>query len=340
MILRSCLALVSVVMTNVFTAAYASGDNIEIQAEKYKSLYVRPVDIPFPSDNPYSVEKATLGKMLFFDPRLSQHENISCASCHNPSFGWEAAMPKSVGAQNVFLPRHSPTILNMAWGKEFFWDGRAASLEEQATGPLESEIEMNLTEEELIGRISAIKGYQKIFEDVYSDGITINNVTGAIATFERTIVSGQSPFDKWVAGDKKALTQSEKAGFVVFNEKGRCSACHTGWNFTDHKYHDIGMPTNDDGRFTVDSSSPMNHHAFKTPSLRNIAQRAPYMHNGSLPNLESVIAHYISGGIPRPSRSKEMQSIPLTPQEMQDLIAFLLSLQGKDKPMALPELPL
>jgi cytochrome c peroxidase len=318
-----------------------SGTVIAAGLEDLKTPYRRPTTIPFPEANPYQAEKAALGKMLFFDPRLSEHQNLSCASCHNPSFGWEAALPASVGAQNTPLPRHSPTILNMAWNKEhYFWDGRARSLEEQALGPITSSIEMNMPIDALVERLKGIEGYQSLFKQVYSDGITANNIVGAIATFERTIVSGRAPFDLWVEGDDSAISEDAKRGFVLFNGKAQCSACHTGWNFTDNTFHDIGLPTEDEGRFAVDASDPNSLHAFKTPGLRNIGQRAPYMHNGSIATLEAVIAHYVSGGIPRPSRSPQMQSVSLTPAEIEDLIAFLETLEGDDKPMTLPVLPL
>jgi len=308
--------------------------------ENLKQYYKRPITIPFPNSNPYQAEKAALGKMLFFDPRLSEHQNMSCASCHNPSFGWEGALARSVGSQNTKLDRHSPTVLNMAWVTSFFWDGRAKTLEEQALGPIQSKVEMNLSLEELVARISSINGYKNLFNKLFSDGISYTNVAKAIATFERTIVSGIAPFDKWVNGDESAITESAKRGFVLFNEKAQCATCHSGWNFTDNRFHDIGLPTTDSGRINIDASTKLNQHAFKTPGLRNISQRAPYMHNGELPTLESVLTHYVSGGIQRESISPLMTPVPLSPSDLDDLKAFLETLQGKDKPMTLPMLPL
>jgi len=310
-----------------------------VSAADLKAQYKRPTTIPFPADNPYQAEKAALGKMLFFDPRLSVNQNISCATCHNPSFGWEQALPLAVGAQNTALGRHNPTVLNLAWGDKFFWDGRAASLEEQALGPIQSEVEMNMPLEVLIDRVKGIPGYKPYFDQVFGGQINAENIAKAIATFERTVVSGPAPFDRWVEGDEEAISAEAKRGFELFNGKARCSACHTGWNFTDNKFHDIGMPTPDIGRYAQDPSDEMNRHAFKTPGLRNITQRAPYMHNGSLANLDSVLVHYLSGGIPRPSRSPEMAPVPMTPQDLTDLKAFLHTLQGDDKPMSLPALP-
>lgn len=308
--------------------------------KEMKAQYQRPDTIPFPADNPYQAEKAALGKMLFFDPRLSINQNISCATCHNPSFGWEQALPLAVGAQNTALGRHNPTILNLAWGDKFFWDGRAATLEEQALGPIQSDVEMNMPLDVLIERVSGIEGYRPYFNSIFSEGITAETIAKAIATFERTVVSGPSPFDRWIEGDESALSDSAKRGFELFNGKAKCSTCHTGWNFTDNKFHDIGLPTLDEGRFVIDPSSELNRHAFKTPGLRNITHRAPYMHNGSLANLDAVLVHYLSGGLPRPSRSPEIGFLPLMNDDLTDLKAFLHTLQGEDQPMSLPALPL
>lgn len=325
--------LVAVILAVVANMSAAGSDEL-------KAKYKRPDTVPFPADNPYQAEKAALGKMLFFDPRLSINQNISCATCHNPSFGWEQAMPLAVGALNTQLGRHNPTVLNLAWGNKYFWDGRAASLEEQALGPIQADVEMNMPLNVLIARVKGIAGYQPYFDQVFGGEITPENIARAIATFERTIVSGQAPFDRWIEGDEEAIPESAKRGFELFNGQAGCSACHTGWNFTDNKFHDIGMPTEDLGRYAFDPSDELNRHAFKTPGLRNITQRAPYMHNGSLPNLDAVLVHYLSGGVPRPSRSPDMKPVPMTPQDMKDLKAFLGTLQGEDQPMSLPALPL
>lgn len=308
-------------------------------ANQLKQTYKRPTSIPFPSDNPYSAEKAALGKMLFFEPRLSKNRNMTCATCHNPSFGWEDATKTSIGAQNSNLDRHSPTIINAAWGKTYFWDGRAASLEEQAAGPIESNVEMNLPMHVAVDRLAQVPSYQTWFKRVFGpSGITSDNIRKAIATFERTVVSGQAPFDRWVEGDEAAISESAKRGFALFNGKAECSSCHIGWNFTDHEFHDIGLASQDKG-LGARTGLEKDNFAFKTPSLRNISQRAPYMHDGSFNDLRSVLTHYVGGGVPRPSRSKLMRPVPLTIQEIDDLEAFLLSLTGKDASVSLPILP-
>ena len=305
-----------------------------------KEQYKRPDSIPFPADNQYSATKAMLGKMLFFDPRLSKDENLNCSSCHNPSFGWEVPRAKAVGAQAQELPRHAPTVLNMAWVEPFFWDGRAATLEEQSLGPIESNVEMNLPIQEAIQRLSKIEGYRDWFEKAFpSKGISKETISKAIATYERTIVSSQAPFDLWINGEEDAISDSAKNGFTLFNGKAQCAACHTGWNFTDNKFHDAGVFDNVDlGRYEL-TNQEYDKHAFKTPGLRNINERAPYMHDGSLVSLESVIVHYMSGGMPRPSLSPLMSPIALNAEEMKDIIEFLHTLTGPAMVVSLPILP-
>lgn len=307
--------------------------------EQLKQQYKRPDFIPFPADNPYSADKAQLGKMLFFDQRLSRHFNMNCATCHNPSLGWEDGVAVAVGDINEPLKRHSPTLLNLAWGNSFFWDGRALSLEEQIRGPVEAEVEMNLPLSDAVNRLKAVSGYRQQFQKVFGEAINAENILKAIATYERTLVSGTAAFDRWIDGDDDAISAEAKAGFELFNGKAGCSGCHTGWNFTDGRFHDIGLPTNDLGRADVTGDSADNH-SFKTPGLRNIGQRMPYMHNGSLPNMDAVLGHYISGGIPRDSRSELMGPIPLNTTEMAQLKAFMATLDGEDKPVSLPILPI
>lgn len=304
-----------------------------------KAQYKRPNTIPFPADNPYSAAKAQLGKMLFFDQRLSRHFNLSCASCHNPSMGWEDGVAGATGDQNTQLGRNSPTILNMAWGDKFFWDGRAENLEAQAIGPIEADVEMNTPIELVIERLEQVNGYQQQFNKVFSDGITADNIFRAIATYERTIVSGTAPFDRWVEGEDDAISDQAKRGFELFNGKAQCSQCHSGWNFTDNQFYDIGLPSSDQGRYEV-TKRDGDRFGFKTPGLRNISQRQPYMHDGSLKSLEQVIVHYIAGGIKRPSLSNKMQPVALSQSEIAALVAFMLTLEGEDKPVSLPILPL
>lgn len=301
--------------------------------------YERPADIPFPDENSYSKAKAELGKMLFFDPRLSRENNLTCASCHNPSFAWEDAQPTSVGTPMSRLGRHTPTVLNLAWGELYFWDGRAESLEEQALGPIQAGGEMAQDLGELLIELRQVPGYVEVFETVFpGEGITAENIGKAIATYERTLVSAEAPFDRWVKGDENAISKAAKRGFEVFNTKARCASCHEGWNFTDWGFHDIGLGDADEGRYEVLEFDALKH-AFKTPGLRNIVERAPYMHDGSLKTLEEVVDHYDKGFVKRPSLSSEMQELGLTAGEKSDLVAFLQSLSSDDPAVSLPKLP-
>ena len=304
-----------------------------------KTAYERPKSIPFPADNPYTYEKAALGKMLFFDARLSRDNNISCASCHNPSFGWQVPFAKAIGAGGKPLGRKSPTTINHAWGKSFFWDGRAPSLEEQARGPIEAPVEMDLPMAVAVKRLSALEGYKQAFVRAFpKEGLTEQTILKAIATFERTTVSGDTPFDRWVRGDTKAISESAARGFALFNGKALCASCHTGWNFSDEKFHDIGLASKDPGRAKV-TGKQEDALAKRTPGLREIAVRAPYMHDGSMDTLEAVVGHYVSGGISRPSRAAQMKPLSLTGQEMGDLVAFMQTLSSGSTTVAMPNLP-
>jgi cytochrome c peroxidase len=302
--------------------------------------YRRPDQVPEPADNRYTAAKVELGKMLFFDPRLSGSGNISCGTCHNPSLGWQDGLAKGVGAKGGQLGRRTPTILNSAWSEPLFWDGRAATLEAQAKGPLASAAEMNMPHAEVVAEISSIPGYVKAFSTAYpGEAITIDAVAKAIAAYERTVVSAPAPFDRWVAGDDKAVSESVKRGFVVFNGKAQCASCHSGWRLTDDGFHDIGLPDADLGRGKLMPSLTILQHAFKTPTLRNIAERAPYMHDGSLPTLEAVIDHYDHGFVARPSLSSQIKPLTLSQQEREDMLAFLRALSSEDQKVSLPVLP-
>ena len=302
--------------------------------------YRRPTEIPFPKDNPYTAEKALLGRILYFDPRLSGSNVMSCASCHNPSFGWGDGQALAVGHGMKVLKRRTPTVLNSAWGEIFFWDGRAATLEEQAKGPMSSPDEMNQTLDKLPAELAAVPGYPPLFERAFpGEGVTIATITKAIATFERTVVSGRAPFDRWVDGDERAIDDAAKRGFAIYNGKANCAACHKGWNFTDDSFHDIGLKTDDIGRLEFLPDVATMRHAFKTPTLRDIGRRAPYMHNGSVGDLDAVVRHYEDGFIRRPSLSADMKPFKLTDGERRDLIAFMETLTSPAATFPAPVLP-
>lgn len=289
--------------------------------------------VPVPEDNPQSNAKVELGKQLFFDTRMSGDFSSSCATCHNPSIAFTDGLPRSRGFGGKTLLRNSPTVLNAAYNSAQFWDGRAATLDEQCKGPLLSPQEMNMVDEKhLVDRLNAVPEYRRDFQMVFGTGPTLDNVAHAIAAFERTLVTPDSRFDRYARGEKTALTDQEKRGLVVFFGKGSCSECHKGPNFTDNKYHNLGanpVPGNpeDLGRFAI-THNPEDRGAFKTPSLRNVALTAPYMHDGSVATLEDVVDFYDRGGDGAPNQSKLIFKLNLTAQEKQDLIAFLKTLTG------------
>ncbi len=278
--------------------------------------YQRPESIPFPPDDPYSEAKEQLGRMLFFDPILSGTRNVSCASCHNPGLSWADGRKLAAGVGQMEL--HTPTLIDVAWVPVLGWDGKYRSLESVAFGPLLAPLNMNNTEPEIISRLTGIPGYVQAFDQAFPGAATEAKITRphieqAIATFERTIQAAHAPFDRWIAGDETAISESAKRGFVLFNGKASCADCHQGPSFTDFSFHDIGIAGEDDiGRGRLFPTGLKLQHAFKVPTLRDVARRAPYMHDGSLPTLEAVIDEYNTGGIDRPSRSSLIHPLGLT----------------------------
>jgi len=333
---RHCLIRIALVFIAGLSAAPAAASQEQFTKEDFK----RPLDIPFPKNAPYSPQLATLGKMLFFDPRLSGAKNMTCASCHNPSFGYETPVATAIGAANTPLGRHAPTVLNAAWVSPFFWDGRAANLEEQAAGPITAEVEMNGKFDIIVKDLQSIPDYVRWFDGLFPGmGIERETILTAIATYERTVVSGWAPFDRWVDGDEEAISASAKRGFELFVGKTGCVKCHSGWNFTDNGFHDIGLDTPDPGLAGISPEKPLSMHAFKTPGLRNLTYRAPFMHHGKIDNLQDVVVHYMGGGIERPSLSPQMKPFDLTDQEMGDLVNFLESLTAERSEPSIPVLP-
>jgi len=328
-------ALLIPVLFSVFPAV-----TILVADADFRTKYKRPTSVPAPADNQPTPARVALGQMLFFDPRLSGNGSISCASCHNPAFAWTDRLPLGHGDGHKELGRHTPTVLNAAFNELQMWDGRFATLEEQALGPMLSKAEMNSTAEEIIQRLKAIPGYAPMFEAAYgNEGITTATLSKAIASFERTIVSGEAPFDRYVAGDEQALSPAAKKGFVLFNTKANCAACHSGWSFTDSSFHDIGVASDDPGRGKTLGIPELNH-AFKTPTLRNIVERAPYMHDGSESTLREVVELYNQGGrVKRSTLSSEIKPLNLTSEEVDDLLAYLRSLSSRDTPVSLVSLP-
>ena len=306
---------------------------------EWKAKFQRPTEIPFPEGNPYSDAKFKLGRMLFWDPILSGSKALSCATCHNPALSWGDGLPKAVGEKT--LAYRAPTLLNVAWTPKLGWDGHFRNLEAVAFGPITTPGNINLPEKVLIDRLAAIPGYIDAFNAAYGEGdITKKKVELALATFERTIVSGEAPFDAWVKGDEKAVSDSAKRGFDLFVGRANCIACHSGWAFTNSSFHDIGTATGDDiGRGKLFPTSEKLRYAFKTPTLRDVTRRAPYMHDGSEPTLDAVVDLYNRGGIDRPSRSDLIKPLDLSKAEKADLIAFLETLTAVPETMPVPTLP-
>ncbi|HYL76348.1 MAG TPA: cytochrome c peroxidase [Bryobacteraceae bacterium] len=288
--------------------------------------------IVWPADNPYTPDKAELGRLLYFDPRLSADGTVSCATCHSPKYAFTDSMPVSEGIRGQRGTRSAPTIINRAYSLAQFWDGRAATLEEQAKGPIGNPIEMGASSEICVTKLQAIPGYRAWFLKVFgTEDFTIDHVAKAIATFERTVLSGNSPFDRYKSGEKKAITPSQIRGMNVFFKKSKCDKCHDGMNFTTNDYHNLGVgidkPNPDAGRFAI-TKNPKDFGAFKTPTLRDIAETPPYMHDGSLKNLKDVVEFYDKGGNLNKNLDPDIKPLKLTADEKADLVEFMRALTG------------
>jgi cytochrome c peroxidase len=310
--------------------------------EASRDRYLRPAEAPAPADNQLTPDRVQLGRALFFDPRLSGSNWISCATCHNPGLGWSDGLPTGWGHGMKKLGRATPTILNTAFNPIQMWDGRKSTLEDQALGPIGADAEMNQPLPELVAKLSKIDGYRSMFKKAYpSEGISEVTIAKAIASFERTVISTESPFDRWRMGDAQAISESAKRGFETFTGKANCQACHSGFNFTDNGFHNIGVKNDgaeDVGRFAQRPVASLKG-AFKTPTLRDIALTAPYMRNGAYRTLEEVVEHYDRGGDLKENLSPEIKPLHLSTQEKADLVEFMKSLTGKPMQVALPQLP-
>jgi len=299
--------------------------------------------VPIPADNPPTEETIALGRRLYYDPLLSVDSTISCASCHAPQFAFSDNRPVSEGVGKKTGTRHAPTVINSAYFTTQFWDGRAPTLEEQAKGPMANPVEMAHTLDGVVKRLQADAKYPELFKTAWgTDQITIDMVAKSIASFERTVIAGDSPFDRFYYGhDFKAMPASAQAGLRIFMspKKGNCEVCHTIGKeyslFTDNKFHNLGVGAdtrgelNDVGRYAV-TKADADMGCFKTPSLRNLANRGRYMHDGTFPTVKDALAHYIGGGNWNPHLDKEIHSLDrLTFDERDDLLAFLEALNGK-----------
>jgi cytochrome c peroxidase len=301
-----------------------------------KAMFQPLGDIVVPEDNPITDEKVELGKRLFFDPRLSGNNVQSCSSCHQPQAGYGDNLSTFIGFEGFEGHRNSPTVINSAYYSEYFWDGRASSLEEQAQGPITSEVEMNQDLDELVDELKVVPEYVKDFEVAFSEDINANNILKAIATFERTILVKDTAFDKYLAGDNSAITEEAKKGMVLFTGKASCIVCHTTPTLSDGKYYNLGIE-DDEGRSAV-TNNDADKGAFRTPTLRGVTHTGPYMHNGSLATLKDVVDFYNKGGGTDANKNNLIQPLNLTDEEVKQLIAFLETLGGEAPLVEAPEM--
>jgi len=291
-------------------------------------IFVNPNTYKMPKYVKPDKDLVLLGKKLFFDPILSKNENISCATCHNPLLGWADGQKIAIGDEGRLGTRNTPTIINSVFQRSFFWDGRAKTLQEQALGPIQAHVEMNLDLKEAIKRIKQNREYVELFKKAYpKKGITIDTLASAIASFEQTIVSKNSRFDKWIAGDQSRLSEEEAKGFKLFLDKGNCQICHRGYNFSDGDYNNVGIDNGDIGREGVIKDKEF-YGLFKTPTLRNVALTSPYFHDGSIKTLKEAVEICAKGG-----RDKNAKNITgffidknLTDNEIDSIVKFLETL--------------
>lgn len=342
---------------------YSSGDQSKWPAphlfdeakEGFQDIGPLP-KMSFPEDNPYSEDKTELGKMLFFDPRLSGSGQISCASCHNPETGWSDGSRVSFGHNRQTGTRNAPALVNIGYAKTLFWDGRSATLEEQVKAPIENPVEMNLHMSMATKNISKIKEYKPFFLKAFgNEDVTEEKIAKAIAAFERSLTSPPSRFDQFVTGKKDALTDSEINGLHLFRTKANCINCHNTPYFSDRKFHNLGLtyygtPYEDLGRYIVTQKNE-DVGKFKTPALREVSENKPYMHNGLFPELANVVMMYNAGmlkEIPKgeqindhkfPRKSAMIKKLNLTDDEVFDIVAFLKTLSSYQYKVRPPELP-
>lgn len=380
---------VELTVEEVYTLPAADGSSDQLSVEEIKKFLADPknnepitlktplglddVNKVIPENNPITKAKAELGRMLYFDKRLSRDNSVSCATCHDPAMGWAQDTPVAAGIDGQTGNRNSPTVMNRAFGKTQFWDGRAATLEEQSLGPIQNPIEMGFTLDELIERIKGIEGYQLMFGTVFDGKITAENIANAIASFERTVLVGSAPNDYYTQAERflkmspeeiedlepeikeranallaaykeHPLSDAALRGRELYFGKAKCSLCHVGGNLSDELFYNIGVAAvvaePDIGRAKL-SNKPEDTSAFKTPGLRNIKLSGPYMHDGSVKTLAEVVEFYDKGGEPNPHLHERIKAkLNLTPEEKKDLVIFLEEgLTGPMPNIPAPKLP-
>lgn len=300
---------------------------VDAELEAVKNLFQPLSDVPIPVDNEMTDDKVELGKRLYYDSRLSGDNKQSCMSCHSPGVGYGDGMKTFIGFEGTKGTRNSPTIINSGYYNDNFWDGRAGSLEEQALGPIQSEVEMNQNLDELVTELDAVPGYVDEFNKVFEDKINVSNIAKALAAFQRTIVVKDTAFDKYLLGDDDALTAVEEEGMKLFAGKAGCISCHSGAFLSDQSYHNLGME-DDEGRFAV-TNKEEDKGKFRTPGLRGVSFTAPFMHDGSLATLEDVVEYYNEGGGTHVNKSDLVKPLNLSKDEVHSLVAFLEAMSGE-----------
>ncbi len=288
--------------------------------------------MPVPEHNPLTAAKVALGRKLFFDSLLSRDQTRACATCHDPRRAFTDGRAVALGVDGIEGTRSAPTLVNRGYGRSFFWDGRATSLEQHVLRPIQHRLEMDMTLEGLLLRLTLDEEYPDLFQAAFGDDPDAEGLAQALASYVRTILSGNAPVDRYLKGDRSALTERQRQGLRIFRGKGNCTVCHVGPTFTDEQFHNTGVAFRDgkpadEGRFAV-TGKEKDRSAFKTPTLRHVAQTAPYMHDGSLRTLEDVIEFYDRGGNTSPHLDEELRPLNLTPEEKQALAVFLRSLTG------------
>jgi cytochrome c peroxidase len=317
-------------------ALMATLGNLAVQATPPESPPTPLPGLPpviWPADNPYSAARVALGRFLFFDPRLSANGRVSCATCHPPEHAFAGGAPAPLGVTGRRLRRRPPTLINRAHGRSQFLDGRAATLEAQIIGPVTEPDEMGTTPQAAAQAISAVTGYGPLFERAFGDPqISFDRITKAIASFERTILSGNSPYDRFLQGDKHALSPGAKRGLQIFERSGECSECHNGYNLTNEKFASLGIGPDqkppDLGRGEI-TGKHGDDGKFKVPTLREVANTGPYMHDGRFKTLDEVLEFYRKGGRPGPHLDSRIAPFFLDAPAAADLTAFLKSLSGE-----------
>jgi cytochrome c peroxidase len=295
--------------------------------------------MPIPEDSPLTPARVALGRHLFSDAVLSRDGTRTCAACHNPQRAFTDGRPLAIGIRGQTGTRNAPTLINRGYGRSHFWDGRAASLEQQVIEPISNPRELDLSLDEAVDRLVLTPAYRDRFEAAFGRPVNRDDLARALASYVRSIVAGDSPFDRHVNGDTTALSEEARRGLQLFRGKANCTACHVGPLLTDEQFHNTGIAWRsspgsrlatfqDPGRFAV-TGKDVDRGAFKTPTLREVARTAPYMHDGSLATLAEVVDYYDRGGNPNAFRDPELRPLELTPDEKRALIAFLGSLSGR-----------